>query len=273
MSQPPLSVQIRKLESELRVELFVRNRRGVSLTAAGHSLLADARAVLERVDRAAERARRAADGEAGEIRVGFVGSAIYALVPEALRTFRAEHPRVQVALRELGGELQLEEIAGDRLDVGFLRTPATHAGVRVERLVEEPLLVVLPVAHPLAAGADVSLDQLGGEPLVLFPRVQAPGFYDELIVQIRRGGGTPMIAQEAAETQTIVALVAAGIGLSLVPASTRRLARPDVAYRPLRPPLTAGLAVAYRHDDCSPLVGRFLDVVRASEKTVPHRAH
>ena len=269
MSQPPLSVQIRKLESELGVQLFMRSRRGVSLTAAGHSLLVDARVVLEKADRSVDRARRAADGEAGELRVGFVGSAIYALVPEALRAFRAARPRVEVTLRELGGEVQLEEIARDRLDVGFLRTPAAHPGVCVERVLDEPLVAVLPAAHPLADAPCASLDQIGREPLVLFPRVQAPGFYDELIAQVRRGNATPMIAQEAAETQTIVALVAAGIGVSLVPASTRLLARPDVVYRPLCTPFVAGLGVAYRHDDSSQVVLRFLDTVRTAEMAVP----
>jgi DNA-binding transcriptional LysR family regulator len=267
VSQPPLSVQIRKLESELGVELFVRNRRGVSLTAAGRSLLVDARVLLDQVDRSAHRARRAADEEAGELRIGFVGSAIYALVPQALRAFRAERPRVEITLRELGGELQLEEIARDRLDVGFLRTPAACAGVRIERLLDEPLFVVLPAAHPLAAAPQLSLDQLGAEPLVLFPRVQAPGFYDELIVAIRRSGATPTIAQEAPETQTIVALVAAGIGVSVVPASTRLLARPDVVYRPLRTKLVAGLAMAYRHGERSSVVKRFLDAARVAKCT------
>jgi DNA-binding transcriptional LysR family regulator len=265
VSQPPLSTQIRKLEAEVGVELLRRNRRGVELTVAGRALLADARLLLEQADRATERARRAARGELGELRIGFVGSAIYAVLPEAVRTFRGERPEVHISLRELPTEEQLEALRRDQLDVGFVRAPAAPDDLRMERVLREPVVAALPADHPLAGEPAVALRELAGESFVLFPRAQARGFHDELMVRLRREGGAARVAQEAPEMQTIIGLVAAGVGVSLVPASTRMLARDGVVYRRLRDEeVTAWLAVATRAGDDSPVVAGFLEVARAA---------
>jgi DNA-binding transcriptional LysR family regulator len=265
VSQPPLSTQIRKLEADVGVELLRRNRRGVELTVAGRTLLADARLLLEHADRATERARRAARGELGELRIGFVGSAIYAVLPEAVRTFRGRRPEVHISLRELPTEDQIEALRRDQIDVGFIRMAAAPEDLRMERVLREPVVAALPADHRLAAERAVGLGELDGESFVLFPRAQAPEFHDELTARLRHEGITARIAQEAPEMQTIIGLVAAGVGVSLVPASTRMLAREGIVYRPLRDDeLTAWLTVATRAGDDSPVVAGFLDVARVA---------
>ena len=272
VSQSPLSVQIRKLEATVGVQLLRRNRRGVELTAAGRSLLADARVLLDQAERAAERARRAAAGYAGELRIGFVGSAIYAVLPEAVRTLRAERPMVEVTLREMATEEQLDALRRDQLDVGFVRAPAAPEGLQMERVLQEPLLAALPTDHPLAAAAEVSLAELATESLVLFPRAQAPAFYDELMVRLQRTGRVTRIAQEAPEMQTIIGLVAAGVGVSLVPASTRLFAREGVAYRPLsETELAVWLAIATRVGERPPTVEAFLEFARRAGREAAMR--
>jgi DNA-binding transcriptional LysR family regulator len=263
LSQPPLSAQIRKLELELGVELFRRSRHGVELTVAGSSLLDDARELLEQAERSVRRTQRAAQGQLGELRVGFVGSAIYAGLPDAVRTFSQERPGVDIQLRELPTEDQLDALRRGHLDVGLVRAPVRTDEIRIEAMLDEPLVVVLPSDHPLAAEPTIELAALANEKLVLFPRGQAPGFHDDVLARLQSRGAEPEVVQEAPETQTIIGLVGAGVGVSIVPASTRALAHPGVVYRPVSDEAyTATLAIVCRRKDASPLVRTFAQVVR-----------
>jgi DNA-binding transcriptional LysR family regulator len=272
MSQPPLSQQIRALEQEIGATLFERNQRKVELTAAGEAFFERAREILDAVEDAARQARRVQRGEVGRLAVGFVGSAMYSFVPELLREFRSHAPDITLRLHELGTSEQLRQLEDGRLDVGFVRVPRTRPELTFETLLEEPVVAALPDAHPLATHPLLRLADLEGEPLVLLTRAGAPGLREALAEAIDRLGGEERVVQEAAEMQTVVGLVAAGVGVSLVPESVRALARAGVTYRPLdgyAPKVR--LAVAWRVADDSPVLAAFLEMARAAAPAAGER--
>ena len=265
ISQPPLSQQIRALEAELDVLLLERNRRAVSLTAAGAVFLRDAREILSAVDAAAESARSVARGESGRLAVGFVGSSMHGALPGVLRAHRRAFPQVALSLTELPTAAQLEALAAGRIDVGVLRPPVREPGLAFETIHTEPFVVALPADHPLAARAEVALGELLEEPFVLLSRREAPGLHLSLAEAMAAAGGVPHVVQEAREMQTVVGLVAAGLGVSLVPASVGADAHRGVAYRPVSggAPVVE-LALAWRPDDLTPVVEAFLATARAT---------
>src|SRR3954447_3216207 len=265
MSQPPLSQQIRQLEEEVGAQLLVRTQRKVELTAAGAAFLTRAREILDAVEDAARQARRVQRGEVGRLAVGFVGSAMYSFVPELLRAFREQTPDIGLRLHELGTTEQLRQLDDGRLDVGFLRTPGRWPGLAFETVLEEPVVVSLPDVHPLAKRPFVGLGDLEGEPLVLLTPAGSPGLRAVLSGAIAQLGGEERIVQEVAEMQTVIGLVAAGVGISLVPESVRALIRPGVTYRPLDGDIPAvKLEMAWRSADGSPVLARFLEEARAA---------
>jgi DNA-binding transcriptional LysR family regulator len=261
MSQPPLSQQIRRLEEDVGATLLVRNQRRVELTAAGQAYLARARDILAAVEDAAREARRVQRGEVGRLDVGFVGSAMYSVVPELLRAFRERFPDVGLHLRELGTTEQLRRLEDGRLDVGFLRPPGPRAGLSIETVLLEPVVAALPEDHPLAAAPELRIEDLAGEPLVLMTRAGAPGLRDALRA-LTNGLGDDAIVQEVTEMQTLVGLVAAHVGVSLVPQSLRALARAGVVYRDLAGDVpTVRLSAAWRTGDDSPVLAAFLELM------------
>lgn len=263
MAQPPLSQQIRQLEAELGFALFVRAHRRIRLTEAGRTFLAGARAVLDRAEQATADAQRVARGETGALAVGFVASATYGLVPSLFRAFRRRHPGVALALSELSTEEQLAALRSGAIQVGLGRPPADDPTIAAEPLLDEPLVAALPAAHRLARGRAVSLGALADEPFVLFPRHPRPGWADHILSLCRAAGFRPPVAQEALELSTALALVAAGIGVTLVPASVRTLRPRGLVYRPLASPApTTRLLALYRREDAPAAVQRFLEVAR-----------
>ena len=265
MSQPPLSQQIRALEEEVGATLLLRNQRRVELTAAGVAFLERAREILEAVEDAARQARRVQRGEVGRLAVGFVGSAMYSFVPELLRAFREQAPDIALRLHELGTTEQLRQLDDGRLDVGFLRTPGRRPGLSFETVLEEPVVVAMPDVHPLAQRSLVRLSDLVGESLVLLTPAGSPGLRAALATSIAQLGGEERIVQEVAEMQTVIGLVAAGVGISLVPESVRALVRHGVTYRPLGDTAPAvRLAMAWRATDDSPVLHSFLEKARAA---------
>jgi DNA-binding transcriptional LysR family regulator len=262
ISQPPLSQQIRQLEDELDVRLLERSRRRVELTAAGEAFYARAREILDAVDDAARLARRVQRGEVGSLSIGFVGSAVYSVVPEVLQRFRAERGDVELRLRELTTAAALDQLESGRIDVGFVRPGAPRDGIAVETVLREEIVVALPEAHRLAARGRIALDELAGEPMVLLTRTGSPGVREVLEAATARFGGEGRLVQEAAEVQTVIGLVAGGVGFSLVPDSVRSLTRRGVVYREVADAPSIELALAWRADDRSPVLAAFRDVVR-----------
>jgi DNA-binding transcriptional LysR family regulator len=268
LSQPPLSMQIKALEEELGIRLLSRTQRKVELTAAGEVFLKEAREILHRVDRAAGAARRAARGEAGELAVGFVSIADYNVLPAALSALRQRSPGIALTLREATTDVQLRELAGERLDVGFVLPPVNDPRLTLMPLLREPLVAALPQQHALAAGrGKLPLARLKDAPFILFPRHMAPGLYDDVVSFCRQAGFSPRVDQEAIQMQTIVSLVSAGLGVALIPASMRNLGRTGVVYRALREqsPLTE-IALAWRTGDERPTLARFLEAVRGAAR-------
>jgi DNA-binding transcriptional LysR family regulator len=259
MSQPPLSQQIQQLETEMGCRLLARSRRRVELTPAGESFLRDARSLLSELDGAVATARRIAAGQTGRLRINFVGSALLSTVPELVQRFRAAHPKVEIELHERATAEQLRSLKSGTVDVGLLRPPLEpDPDLRVEIVLRERTVAALPAEHPLASMRRNPLRRVASEPLVLFPRDQAPGFHDLLISSLADTGVTPRVVQYAPEMMTIIGLVAAGIGVSLVPASVQRLALEGVAYRPVIGAPAADLAAVTRAGDESPLVRAFI---------------
>jgi DNA-binding transcriptional LysR family regulator len=259
ISQPPLSQQIARLEEELGCRLLTRTRRRVELTAAGQAFLRDARAMLAELDVAVATARRIETGQAGVLRVNFVGSALLSILPGIVQRFRRGRPEVEIELRERSTVEQLRTLSAGVVDVGLVRAPVdVEADLRTEVVMRERTVAAIPVGHPLAQLRRVPLRRLAGEPLVLFPRQQAPGFHDLLTGRLAATGTSPQVVQYAPEMLTIIGLVAAGIGVSPVPASMSRLALDGVTYRPLSGAPDAELVAVVRAGDPSPLVQAFV---------------
>lgn len=259
ISQPPLSQQIARLEQELGCRLLNRTRRRVELTPAGEAFLRDARAMLGELEVTIATVRRIDAGQAGLLRVAFVGSALLSIVPGIVQRFRRGRPNVEIELRERSTLEQLRALNAGVADVGLVRPPIDpDPALRAEVVMRERTVAAIPSGHRLAKLRRVPLERFAAEPLVLFPREQAPGFHDLLTRRLAATGTAPQVVQYAPEMLTIIGLVAAGIGVSPVPASVARLALDGVTYRPLTgAPATELLAVT-RADDESPLVEAFV---------------
>jgi DNA-binding transcriptional LysR family regulator len=273
IQQPPLSQQIRLLEAELGVLLFRRKPRGVELTDAGQALLEDTRAILASVDGARARARRTARGEEGTVVVGFTSSApFHPFVPAVIRTFRETYPNVSLMLEESGTGALVDGLRREQIDAAFVRSPvADRQGLAVHALFEEPMLVALPAGHRLAGdeATPIALSEIAAEPLILYRRRSGPGLYDAIIGACRAAGFSPNIAQEAPRIVSTLNLVAAGIGVSLVPESLGALGMAGIAYRRLerRPKLIAPLTLASRAVSHSAAVANFVGMVRRAGRT------
>ncbi len=266
IAQPPLSQQIRRLEAELGTPLLERSRRHVALTAAGAALLPHARRTLQVAEQGAEAARRAARGETGSIAVGFVGSAMAGPLPDVVRAFRAACPGVEVALRQMTTAAQAAALRAGELDLGCLRPPLRDAGIAVAPILTEALVVALPAGHAAASGEGVDLAALAGEPFIMPPRQEGEAFADHLLAACAAAGFQPNVAQTATEMSTVLGLVAAGLGVALVPASLASVPRPGVAFRPAETPAPAPaltLALAWLPANLSPAADRFLATARA----------
>jgi DNA-binding transcriptional LysR family regulator len=272
IQQPPLSNQIRALERELDVLLFRRKPRGVELTDAGRALLDDARAILAQIDHAAAATRRTARGEEGRIAVGFTSSApFHPFVPRVLRTFREQFPLVSLALEEAGTSEMVADLRGKKIDAAFIRSPvADPLGLVVVALLEEEMLAVVPTGHALAAGAaPLPLQALARETFVLYRRPVGPGLYDAIIAACHAAGFSPNVGQEAPRITSTLNLVAAALGVSIVPASLQRLHMEGVAFRRLkgRARPRAPLNLIFRRGDASAAVRRFVALVQKVART------
>lgn len=236
IAQPPLSQQIKSLETLVGYALFER-RPQVRLTTAGEALLEVARRTLAQVEEGLELTRRAGRGEAGRITVGFAASILTTALPEILRTYREQFPGIELRLRELSSAAQAEALADGSIDVGFVREAVTQSSDLVcEPILREEFVAVLPPAHPLGEHKELPLNDIAEEPFVHFPRAVAPALFDQIADACGRAGFRPRVVQEAQEWLTILGLVEAGLGVSLVPASFCRLRWGGVQYRPLAPP-------------------------------------
>lgn len=274
IQQPPLSMQIRGLEQELDVQLFRRQPRGMELTDAGAAFLERARAILDDVDRAVATTRRTARGEEGRVVVGFTSSApFHPFVPRVLRAFRDAAPLVSLVLEESGSSELVQGLHNEDIDAAFIRSPvADVVGLTVRTILEEKMLVALPTGHLFARRSSFSramllpLKELAKETFVLYKRPGGPGLYDTIIAACKSAGFSPRVGQEAPRIISTLNLVAAGIGVSIVPASLQRLQMDGIVYRKLEdmPELSAPLILACRNGQNAAAVQRFTELVHTS---------
>ena len=264
IGQPPLSQQIQGLEAEVGARLFDRSKRWVRLTEAGRLFLEDARAILAQSERAAERARRAQRGEAGALRVGFTFSTPFTpLFARTIRRYRQLYPDVALTLHEMTTLHQLDAIEARKLDLGFVRPPevALPEQLSLTTLRRDALLLVLAADAPLARRRKVKVADLADLPWVMYPKESGVGINHAIFTMCRAAGFVPRVAMEAGEAATIIGLVAAGIGVSVLPSPFQSMHMEGVVYRPLADEgATTSLQLAQRKDDESLLVEAFVRV-------------
>ncbi|MBO1111861.1 LysR family transcriptional regulator [Bordetella petrii] len=224
IAQPALSQSLGRMERELGVQLFERSRRGAAPTAAALSILEDVRVSVARIDAAGRRAQDIARGSAGQLVIGLVSSALFDMLPRALRALRREAPGVRVVLREMSNAEQAEALANGAIDIGLMHTPVAVAGQMRERLLlRDRLVAAVPDEFEVAPDGSVSLAQIARAGLVLYPQNQLPVFYAGILDALRKAGLEPMVAQEANRTLTVLACVAGGCGVGLLPSWIRAL--------------------------------------------------
>ncbi|VVE30268.1 LysR family transcriptional regulator [Pandoraea terrigena] len=271
IGQPPLSQQIRVLETQLGVTLFERLPRGMALTDAGQAFLGDAYEVVRKLDQAVDDVRRVAAGIKGRLSVGLTSSAaLHPFVPTVIRTFRSDAPAVSLMLDESSTSELLDGLRDGHLDVAFVRQPqGDTAQIVFVPVLEEPMVLAVPSAHPLArtgrAGkAAVPMTAIATQKLILYRRRTGQGLYDTIIAACHGAGFSPNIEQEAPRLLTTLSLVAAGLGVSVVPASLMRMQVEGIVYRPLAPAPRAPLFCAHREGVLAGPAARLLDHVRAA---------
>lgn len=281
IQQPPLSQQIKAIERELDVQLFRRKARGVELTDAGRVFLDNAREMLARLDHAFETTRRTARGEQGRISVGVTPTGpFHPFVPRVIRAYREAFPLVSVTLEESLSLQLIEHLRNEQIDAAFLRTPvADPEDLVINPLLDEPMVAALPSTHVLAKSdggrdAAISMKALAGETFIVYGRPLGPGQqglgqYEAMIAACHAAGFSPRVGQDAPTIISTLGLVAAGLGISLVPASLQHMSMDGVAYRRLRGTIQpkAILNLASRRGSPSAIVRHFLNLVKREART------
>ena len=265
LSQPPVSLAIKELETELGLRLFERSSRHIALTPGGEQALRDARAVLARTESLRAHARAAASGQAGSLAIGVISLAACSFLPDALRRFTQDFPGVRVALHESTTDQILRDLEAGTLDVGCIfASPELPAMLSYRGTCLDPLIAALPAAHRHARGRSVAVKDLADEQFLCFERHFGPTMFDTVVSVCMRHGFSPRIFP-ARQMPTIVSLVAGGIGVALLPSCVQVLGRAGVAYRPLRdaggPRAEIETGVAWRTDDDAPTVRAFVELL------------
>jgi len=268
ISQPPLSQQIMKLESELGVRLFARTTRTFELTVAGKALMQEAADLLGRMRMTIDTIRQIDRGEVGRLRVGIVGSAMWGPIPGLLEQFQSQFPRVTWTIHELGPNDQWEALRARQIDVGFWREPRLdddalkHANLRQDLAFRENVCVAINARHPLAQRSSIDLVDIATEPMLSLHLDQSaePRYLIQCCVN---AGFQPTIFQEAAEPQTLLAMVGAGLGVALMPQTTSRIGWPGVRFLPIKTNApSANLYITYPSQDDAPVVRAFLKILQ-----------
>ena len=264
MAQPPLSQQIRKLEEECKTQLFVRNSRNVQLTAGGELLLKHARKLLTQHEAMTAALRQARDGEIGKLRLGFVSSAAISALPPVVRELRSQWPGIELELREETTDAQIELITAGALDAGIAREVRTVPGLNTTLLQNERLVLAVSTDHPLAPRSSVRLTELKGEKFIAFPRDRISRLFDHIAALLHAADVDFDLAQQAVQFPTILGLVAAHLGIAVVPESLRAFAIPGLAYLDLQDASAVSRVSLICGDDVtdSPLIAKIREACR-----------
>jgi DNA-binding transcriptional LysR family regulator len=249
----------------LGLKLFWRSSRKVELTPAGAAFLEGARRTLADADEAVRIARSVRGGETAVVTLGFVDSSVYSFMPKVLRDFRRRYPEVRVVIQALSSAQQVLALERGEIQVGILRPLRTSSRIVMEELGRESLVVALPRAHRLADHERIRIDDLRNEPFVFFKREFAPSVYDRIVGMFHRAGQMPNIVQEGGEQNTLIGLVAAGIGYSITAEGLADWGTRDVVYRPLvHPAAWVSMSIAWRKNDRSDPVSSFVASARST---------
>jgi DNA-binding transcriptional LysR family regulator len=261
--QPAISQQIKRLEEELCTKLFERTGNEVRLTEAGRQMLPECRKLLCQAEETMRVAKAANAGLRGRITFGFVDNSIRALLPPLVRIFRAQYPEVELGLQSLNRIEQAVALQERRIDIGLMPGPAPQQGFLSETFVSDSLVAAMPVTHPLAMHPSLTLDMLKDQPFVMFPASMRTRILEIVLAACALAGFTPRVVQEATQMDTLLALVDAGLGITLVPKWVANGSVYDVVFRPLdNPALIYELLFAWRQDFANPALAGFLEVAR-----------
>lgn len=267
MTQPPLSQAIQALEHELEIELFSRTTRQIRLTAAGQLLQQQARQLCQQSEQLKPLLQRASKGETGLIRLDFVSIADYSILPETLLHFHQRYPEVQIELREATSDIQWRALDLQECDAGILLAPIPErlqASLNYRPLRHERLLLALPASWQISP-EQLNTAFLAQHALLIFPRKVAPALYDLIMQEFASAGLNPKLGQQAIQMQTIISLVAAGMGYAIVPESVANLGRQGVLYRNwIGTQAKIELGIAWRRDDQSPVLANFLSLLQST---------
>lgn len=266
VSQPPLTVAVQRLESEIGVQLLERSRQGVRLTPAGEAFLEEARSTLAHARLSMEMAQRAASGKTGTLRLSFVPSAGLAVVPRLLRQFREHHADVKLILRGETTSQQLAALAQGSVDLAIVVPPLRESRqLRVQILCEQEVVLAVPGTHPLAGTRRVQLRHLAQEAFVGLPVLEGPGFEGVVMAACQEAGFIPRLAQTAPQMQSVLALVAGGLGVALVPQAMRSVAVENVSYLQVRTrsaPVRYALGLAWNPANPNPALAAFVSTAQ-----------
>ncbi|NEQ47343.1 MAG: LysR family transcriptional regulator [Leptolyngbya sp. SIOISBB] len=273
MAQQPLSRQIRHLESELNVLLFHRTKRTVRLTEAGKAFWQEAQKTLRQAEHAIAVAQQVDRGEAGHLQVGFTGPILNSVLPAIVRQFTERYPDIHLELNRLSTAEQIDALLSQNIQVGLLHPPIDAPSLAQAVIYREPLIAAIPDIHPLAQDLSepISVKALANEPFILFPRQIGPTLYDAIISFCQQSGFSPTVVQEAFPQQTILGLIASGLGVSLIHASVECIQQRGVVTLPLReitPQLES--AIVWSTDTPHPALFKFLEVVQEICSHNPH---
>ena len=270
IGQPPLSHQIQMLEAEIGAQLFERSKRWVRLTDAGQLFLEDARRILALTEQAADTARRVDRGEIGELRIGFTSATPFiAFFPNMINTYRKRFPGVTVTLREMSTMQQIMAIKERSLDLGFVRPPELEIpkSIILTKLRKDPLFLFMPTKHQLAKKNVIDFRKCNDEAFVMYPKNAGTGIYPQFIQLCKEAGFEPKIVQEAREASTVIGLVAAGCGITLLPESLKSIRMTGVCSRPLTgTSATTTLMLAQRAGETTPLIDAFSKLAISASK-------
>ncbi|MFP3515350.1 LysR substrate-binding domain-containing protein [Pseudomonas sp. SIMBA_077] len=268
MAQPPLSQAINRLEDKLGFSLLTRNRREVKLTPAGSAFLQAAYSTLTTLESGVEHARQVSQGSAGNLTITTLSIACYTPLLNALRQFREAFPKVQLSLKEMPSAQQVQAIMSAQADIAFMRRPPTDTPNMASRLLlEEAIVMALPMDHSKAQTEHIDLREFAGEDFVFTPHALGSGYHQQLIGLCKAAGFYPNVVQEAAQLQTVIGLVGCGFGVALVPASiASSFMRDKVVFRHLLPVAASGnpaigLYVGWNTNNDSPLIPRFMSIL------------
>ncbi|MCU4547749.1 LysR family transcriptional regulator [Acinetobacter pittii] len=266
IQQPPLTRLLKKLEEELGTQLLIRQPRGIEPTEAGLALFKEAQLLLEHARHIPKLVQDVSQGKTGQLNIGFTSSAgLHPLISLVLRSYREMYPKVQTKLEEAGSQKQLDRLISEKLDIAFLRAPISRdIGLKHLHILDEPMMVALPIGHPLTQKEKISSNDLSNENFVLYRRSSGQGLYDNILYSCYQAGFSPRIIQEAPRPTATLNLVAAGIGITIVPASMHNFWEHEIVYREFDDSmkLNAPLYLITRENESSAKVSNFIELLQ-----------